>query len=98
MFWLGNPFVRLRPAASFCRLSAADLKQAGAGWAGVDYDVNPDTYSESRVTATARIQPNVCLIQWTVATSGGRVTTVTVKTHNMFQTESVTVHMSQDSL
>ena len=31
MFWLGNPFVRLRPAASFCRLSAADLKQAGAG-------------------------------------------------------------------
>ena len=64
MFWLGNPFVSLRPAATFCRLSAADLKQTGAGWAGVDYDVNPDTYSESRVTATARIQPNVCLIQW----------------------------------
>ena len=36
--------------------------------------------------------------EWTVATSGGRVTTVIVKTHNMFQTESVTVHMSQDSL
>ena len=69
MFWLGNPFVRLRPAASFCRLShlsAADLKQAGAGWAGVDYDVNPDTYSESSITVTARIQPNVCLIQWTL--------------------------------
>ena len=30
MFWLSNPFVRLRPA-SFCCLSAAEWEQAGAG-------------------------------------------------------------------
>ena len=49
MFWLSNLFVRLRPA-SFCGLSAAEWSEVGG--CDLDYVVNPDTYSESRVTAT----------------------------------------------